>query len=160
MKALKIFNFFFLFALFACSKNENPIIEVTYNNKLSNESFDGRLLVMISKDGLKEPRFQINDTKDTGILVGKNVENWKSGNVEGFYSKTLAYPIENLGELDNGEYVIQALLHKYETFNLSNGKIVKLPMDQGEGQHWNTSPKNIYSKPIKVNFKKNSTNCD
>ena len=157
MKALKIFNFFFLFALFACSKNENPIIEVTYNNKLSNESFDGRLLVMISKDGSKEPRFQINDTEDTGILVGKNVENWKSGNVEGFYSKTLAYPIENLGELDNGEYVIQALLHKYETFNLSNGKTVKLPMDQGEGQHWNTSPKNIYSKPIKINFKKNTT---
>ena len=157
MKALKIFNFFFLFTLFACSKNENPIIEVTYNNKLSNESFDGRLLVMISKDGSKEPRFQINDTKDTGILVGKNVENWKSGNVEGFYSKTLAYPIENLGELDNGEYFIQALLHKYETFNLSNGKTVKLPMDQGEGQHWNTSPKNIYSKPIKINFKKNTT---
>ena len=157
MKALKIFNFFFLFALFACSKNENPIIEVTYNNKLSNESFDGRLLVMISKDGSKEPRYQINDTKDTGILVGKNVENWKSGNVEGFNSKTLAYPIENLGELDNGEYYIQALLHKYETFNLSNGKTVKLPMDQGEGQHWNTSPKNIYSKPIKINFKKNTT---
>ena len=88
---------------------------------------------MISKDSSKEPRFQINDTEDTGILVGKNVENWKSGNVEGFNSKTLAYPIENLGELDNGEYVIQALLHKYETFNLSNGKTVKLPMDQGEG---------------------------
>jgi len=157
MKALNIFNFFFLFTLFACSKNENPIIEVTFNNKLSNESFDGRLLVMISKDGSKEPRFQINDTEDTGILVGKNVENWKSGNVEGFNSKTLAYPIENLGELDNGEYYIQALLHKYETFNLSNGKTVKLPMDQGEGQHWNTSPKNIYSKPIKINFKKNTT---
>ena len=157
MKALKIFNFFFLFILIACSKNENPIIEVTYNNKLSNESFDGRLLVMISKDSSKEPRFQINDTEDTGILVGKNVENWKSGNVEGFNSKTLAYPIENLGDLDNGEYYIQALLHKYETFNLSNGKTVKLPMDQGEGQHWNTSPKNIYSKPIKINFKKNTT---
>ena len=152
MKTLKIFNFFFLFTLFACSKNENPIIEVTYNNKLSNESFDGRLLVMISKDASKEPRYQINDTKDTGILVGKNVENWRSGNVEDFNSKILAYPIENLGELDNGEYFIQALLHKYETFNLSNGKTVKLPMDQGEGQHWNTSPKNIYSKPIKVNL--------
>ena len=157
MKTLKIFNFFFLFILIACSKNENPIIEVTYNNKLSNESFDGRLLVMISKDDSKEPRFQINDTKETGILIGKNVENWRSGNVEGFNSKTLAYPIENLGELDNGEYYIQALLHKYETFNLSNGKTVKLPMDQGEGQHWNTSPKNIYSKPIKINFKKNTT---
>ena len=157
MKTLKIFNFFFLFILIACSKNENPIIEVTYNNKLSNESFDGRLLVMISKDDSKEPRFQINDTNETGILIGKNVENWRSGNVEGFNSKTLAYPIENLGDLDNGEYYIQALLHKYETFNLSNGKTVKLPMDQGEGQHWNTSPKNIYSKPIKINFKKNTT---
>ena len=157
MKTLKIFNFFFLFILIACSKNENPVIEVTYNNKLSNESFDGRLLVMISKDDSKEPRFQINDTKETGILIGKNVENWRSGNVEGFNSKTLAYPIENLGDLDNGEYYIQALLHKYETFNLSNGKTVKLPMDQGEGQHWNTSPKNIYSKPIKINFKKNTT---
>ena len=157
MKALKIFNFFFLFILLACSKNENPIIEVIYNDKLSNESFDGRLLVMISKDDSKEPRFQINDTKETGILIGKNVENWRSGNVEGFNSKTLAYPIENLGDLDNGEYYIQALLHKYETFNLSNGKTVKLPMDQGEGQHWNTSPKNIYSKPIKINFKKNTT---
>ena len=157
MKTLKIFNFFFLFILIACSKNENPIIEVTYNNKLSNESFDGRLLVMISKDDSKEPRFQINDTKETGILIGKNVENWRSGNVEGFNSKTLAYPIENLGDLDNGEYYIQALLHKYETFNLSNGKTVKLPMDQGEGQHWNTSPKNIYSKPIKINFNKNTT---
>ena len=38
--------------------------------------------------------------------------------------------------------------------DLSNGKAVKLPMDQGEGQHWNISPKNIYSKPVKLNFKK------
>jgi hypothetical protein len=27
-------------------------------------------------------------------------------------------------------------------------------MDQGEGQHWNSSPKNIYSKPVKIKFNK------
>ena len=27
-------------------------------------------------------------------------------------------------------------------------------MDQGEGQHWNISPKNIYSKPIKISIGK------
>ena len=38
-----------------------------------------RLLVMISKDDSKEPRFQINDTKETGILIGKML---KIGEVE------------------------------------------------------------------------------
>lgn len=157
MKVFRILTFLYLFTIFACTKSKIPIIEVSYSNSFSSESFDGRLLVMITKDGSSEPRFQINDSKDTGILIGKNVENWKSGNIEVFDSNTLAYPIKNLSDLDDGEYYFQALLHKYETFNLSNGKAVKLPMDQGEGQHWNISPKNIYSKPVKLNFKKNST---
>src|SRR5436190_1295395 len=31
-----------------------------------------------------------------------------------------------------------------------DGHVVKLHMDQGEGQHWNTSPGNLYNKPVKV----------
>jgi hypothetical protein len=49
------------------------------------------------------------------------------------------------------------LLHKYETFHLKNGKVVKLPMDRGEGQHWNLAPGNIYSKPIKIHFDPKNT---
>ncbi len=68
------------------------------------------------------------------------------------------YPLENLKELKAGRYYVQALLHKYDTFELANGHSVQLPMDQGEGQHWNTSPKNIYSAPqwieITANTKK------
>ena len=49
-----------------------------------------------------------------------------------------------------GEYTVQAVLNKYETFHRSDGKTVKLHPDMGEGQHWNISPGNLYSKPKKV----------
>ena len=39
-----------------------------------------------------------------------------------------------------GEYYVQAVLHRYETFHRSDGHTVKLPMDRGEGQHWNLAP--------------------
>ena len=47
---------------------------------------------------------------------------------------------------------MQALLHKYETFRLATGHTVKLPMDRGEGQQWNSAPGNIYSAPQKVRW--------
>ena len=149
-----IFSVIIALGLTSCATGTIPIIEVTYDAKLSKDHFDGRLLVLLTKDGTKEPRFQINDTNDTGKVVGKNVMQWKSDQTETFSDETLAYPIENLADLETGTYYIQALLHKYETFNLANGHQVKLPMDQGEGQHWNTSPKNIYSKPVRINYKK------
>src|SRR5262249_31113294 len=41
-------------------------------------------------------------------------------------------------------------MHKYETFKRSDGHTLKLPMDRGEGQHWNLAPGNLYSKPQKI----------
>ena len=49
-----------------------------------------------------------------------------------------------------GKYWVQALLHTYETFDLSTGHTVKLPMDNGEGQQWNKSPGNLYSEPKEI----------
>ena len=140
--------------LTGCAKKDVPVFEVTYDSGLGIEGYDGRLLLMITKDTLKEPRFQINDSNETGIIVGKNVQQWTPDKKEFFNSSHLAYPIEDLNDLETGEYFAQVLLHKYDTFNLSNGHTVQLPMDQGEGQHWNTSPKNIFSKPIKIQFNK------
>jgi Putative esterase len=48
---------------------------------------------------------------------------------------------------------VQVVLNKYETFHRSDGKTVKLHMDQGEGQHWNSSPGNLYSTPKKITVK-------
>ena len=150
-----IFNAVFLvIILTGCNNKKTAIFEITYDSALGLEGYNGRLLLMITKDSTKEPRFQINDSNETGVIIGKNVQQWTPGQKELFNSSAKAYPIEELNQLESGTYFVQALLHKYDTFNLSNGHTVQLPMDQGEGQHWNTSPKNIYSKPIKIDFDK------
>lgn len=149
----------FLFLIFASCTSSNELqFEVTYDSSLASSAFDGRLLVLISSSDRSEPRFQINDNDDTGIIIGKDVSNWASETPELVGGNQAIYPLENLKELKAGRYYIQALLNKYDTFELANGHSVQLPMDQGEGQHWNTSPKNIYSTPqwieISANTKK------
>ena len=52
----------------------------------------------------------------------------------------LGYPRKSLADIPPGEYFVQAVLHRYETFHRADGHTVKLPMDRGEGQHWNQAP--------------------
>jgi hypothetical protein len=61
--------------------------------------------------------------------------------------RAAGYPILHLKDVPPGEYTVQAVLNLYETFHRSDGSVVKLHMDQGEGQHWNITPGNLYSKP-------------
>ena len=42
-----------------------------------------------------------------------------------FDSNVYGYPIKSIENLKEGEYYVQAFLHKYETFNLSSGYKVK-----------------------------------
>jgi Putative esterase len=64
----------------------------------------------------------------------------------------LGFPLDSLKDVPAGRYQVQALLHKYETFRRSDGHVVKLPMDRGEGQKWNQAPGNLLSTPRTVAF--------
>ncbi|MGI9550506.1 MAG: alpha/beta hydrolase-fold protein, partial [Aurantibacter sp.] len=72
-----------------------------------------------------------------------------------FDEEVFGFPYPSLADVPPGEYNVQALLHVYETFNLSTGHTVKLPMDNGEGQQWKRSPGNLYSKPFKISVTEN-----
>jgi len=133
---------------------KSQMITITYDEALGTEGFDGRLLVLIGTDFEKEPRFQINDSDQTGIVFGVDIDGWMPGETISIDPSTFAYPVGSVADIPEGEYSVQALLHKYETFNLSTGHKVKLPMDQGEGQHWNISPQNIYSVPVQLTLGK------
>lgn len=146
---------FAVLSLIGCN-NKSQVFTITYDEALGSEGFDGRLLILIGTDLNKEPRFQINDSDQTGIVFGIDVEDWMPGEKISIDPSTFAYPVGTVADIPKGTYSFQALLHKYDTFNLSSGHSVKLPMDQGEGQHWNISPKNIYSLPVQLNFNKNS----
>jgi len=111
---------------------------------------DGRLLVMLSTNPEREPRFQISDSLTTQIVFGVDVEGWQPGRAAVVDGRAFGYPVRSARDLQPGEYFVQALLHKYETFRRADGHTVKLPMDRGEGQQWNRAPGNLYSTPRKV----------
>ena len=158
IKGVLITCILFYFIDFNKNSDDNKIkFEIEYSEKFQEDGFDGRLLLMISNNNSAEPRFQINDSHNTQMIFGVDVESWDANKKIVIDSEAIGYPITSTKEIQEGDYYVQAFLHKYETFNLSTGYTVKLPMDQGEGQKWNISPKNLYSTPRKIKIKNSST---
>jgi hypothetical protein len=125
---------------------------VSFPAERSRAPLDGRLLLLLSTNGESEPRFQIGDGPQTQLVFGIDVEGLAPGAEAVFDASAFGYPVRSLAELPAGSYYVQALLHRYETFHRSDGHVVKLPMDRGEGQHWNTAPGNLTSAPRKISL--------
>ncbi len=117
------------------------------------EPLDGRLLLLLSTDKTQEPRFQVSDISlNSQQVFGIEVAGWKAGQDSVFGDDVLGYPVESLAAIPAGTYQVQALLNRYETFRLGDGRILKLPPDQGEGQQWSKKPGNLYSTPREIVF--------
>ena len=127
-----------------------PRFSVSFPPERSSAPLDGRLLLLVSSDGSAEPRMQIDDTPRTQMVFGIDVDGLRPGEAAVMDASAFGYPVRSLALLKPGEYYVQALLHRYETFHRADGHTVKLPMDRGEGQHWNLAPGNLYSTPLKV----------
>jgi hypothetical protein len=138
-------------ALNACqNKTSNFAVNVVFADSLSSTRLDGRLILVISPDSTGEPKDNVSDNFKTAQIFGIDVNEWKSGQNITFTDTVLGYPQKSLKDISKGTYYIQAVLHTYETFKRGDGYTVKLPMDNGEGQHWNSSPGNLYSTKMKV----------
>jgi hypothetical protein len=111
----------------------------------------GRLLVAISKDTAQEPRFQIDESYTSQQLFGVDVRNNVSRTVV-IDATANGAPIERLRDLPPGDYTVQAVFNRYETFRRADGHVLELPADNGEGQHWNRKPGNPLSKPVKLHL--------
>lgn len=118
----------------------------------SAEPLDGRMLLLISTDDSNEPRFQISDSVRTQLVFGVDVEGLKPGSDAMIDAGVRGYPRKSISEIPAGEYWVQGLLNRYETFHRADGHVVKLPPDKGEGQRWNRKPGNLYSSPKKVSI--------
>src|SRR6185436_10951641 len=123
---------------------------ITFTKEMSDQAQDGRLLLLLSTNDNAEPRNQINDGLKTQLVFGVDVEGVKPGDAMIVDASAFGFPIQSLSDVPAGEYFVQALLNRYETFTLKTGHTVKLPPDKGEGQHWNSKPDNFYSKPVKI----------
>ncbi len=123
---------------------------ISFPESLSAKPLSGRILLLISRNDDGEPRFQIGDDATTQQVFGIDVDDLGPEEPAIIDVSVFGYPRQSLADVPPGEYRVQALLHRYETFHRADGHVVKLPMDRGEGQHWNRAPGNFYSTPRKV----------
>jgi hypothetical protein len=135
---------------FARAAPAQPRFEVVPPARPAAEPLDGRALLMLSTADGQEPRFQIGEGVNSQQVFGVDAQGLSPDRPAVFDSSTLGFPLESLSAVPAGEYTVQALLHRYETFRRSDGHTVKMPMDRGEGQQWNRAPGNLFSTPTRV----------
>lgn len=134
-----------------------PKFSISFPPQRSAAPLDGRLLLLLSTDSSAEPRMQIDDTPKTQLVFGIDVDALPPGQRAVIGAEAFGYPVRSLSELKPGEYYVQAVLHRYETFHRADGHIIKLPMDRGEGQRWNLAPGNLYSTPQRLPIDSNAS---
>jgi hypothetical protein len=136
-----------------CKPDSRKIrFSVSFTQGLSDQAQDGRLLLMLSNNNKSEPRQQISGGSNTQLIFGVDVEGMKPGDAIIIDSNAYGFPFESIDQIPAGDYFVQALLNRYETFNLKTGHTVKLPPDKGEGQQWNSKPGNSYNMPLKISI--------
>ena len=134
----------------AHASDKRAAFSVSFTRAQSEQPIDGRLLLLLSTDPSGEPRMQINDSPQTQMIFGMDVDAMRPSQPVAIDDSAFGYPVRYLHDVPPGEYTVQVVLHRYETFHRADGHTVKLPMDRGEGQHWNLAPGNLYSQPKKV----------
>src|SRR3989441_8913642 len=112
-----------LLALSAPPSGSKLRFAITLPAALPGGPLDGRLLLLLSTDDRKEPRFQISDTDvpRSQQVFGVDLEGLRPGQEAVIDASVLGYPLESLGDVPAGTYNVQALLHRYETFRRADG---------------------------------------
>jgi len=114
----------------------------------------GRLILLLSRDLKREPRAHVSPDAplDAPFMFGTNVRDVTAGRALVVDDGAFGWPARRLSALPAGDYQAQAVLNRYETFHLADGRVLELPPDQGEGQQWADKPGNLYSAPLVVHI--------
>ena len=129
---------------------QGPRFTVTFPAARASAPIDGRVLVYLSADTTKEPRFGASDAVTTAQVTGVDVDGWRPGAPVTVDGTAFGYPVESLRDLPPGRYRVQAMVNRYQTFRRADGHVVKLPPDRWEGQQPTRKPGNLYSPPVTV----------
>jgi putative esterase len=127
---------------------------VSFSAAQSAAPIDGRVVLLIASDTTSEPRNQVeaDHPLKSPYIFGVTVDGLKPGQAAIVDNRAFGWPAESLSGVKPGDYVVQAVLNRYETFHRADDSVVKLPPDKGEGQAWAKKPGNLYSKPVKVHI--------
>ena len=106
----------------------------------------GRVYVIISRDGERAPREQVNVT---GVpFWGRDVANLTVGTTVELSDtdpEVRGYPLTSFSDVEPGYYYVQAFLNIYTTFNRADGHTVRMHLNSGAGQRLWRAPGNATS---------------
>ena len=115
---------------------------------------DGRIILLLSRDLTREPRSHVSPDEPLAspYIFGLNVVGMAGGHAVVIDDGAFGWPARKLSQVPAGEYLVQAVLNRYETYHMGDGRILKLAPDKGEGQQWALKPGNLYSTPVRVHI--------
>lgn len=127
---------------------------VSFPAQRSAQALDGRVILLLSRDFSREPRTHVgpDEPLEAPYIFGLNVDGMAPGRAVTVDAAAFGWPARRLSQVPPGEYLVQAVLNRYETFHLADGRTLKLAPDKGEGQQWATKPGNLYSTPTRLHF--------
>ena len=139
---------------FGVGAAEAPRVAVDFPAARSTTPLDGRVILMFSRDLTREPRSHVapNEVLAAPYLFGQTVDAWRPGEAVVIGSGAFGWPAAHLADLPPGDYLVQAVLNRYEEFRRADGRVLKLPPDRGEGQQWASKPGNLYNRPVPVHI--------
>ena len=131
-----------------------PTFAVSFPAARSATALDGRLILLLSRDFEREPRAHVSPDEplSSPYIFGMNVDGLAPGKAAVLDQRAFGWPVRSLAQLPPGDYFVQAVLNRYETYRLVDGRILKLPPDQGEGQQWALKPGNLYSSAVRLHI--------
>ena len=133
----------------------SPSFAVSFPASMSAAPLDGRVILLVAKGAPKdEPRALVSPDEPlkSPFIFGLTVDGLKPGTSAVLDAAAFGWPAASLAALKAGDYTVQVVLNRYETFHRADGKTLKLPPEMGEGQQWAKKPGNLYSKPMKIHL--------
>jgi hypothetical protein len=129
-------------------------VAVSLPDERAAKALDGRLILLLSPDLTREPRSHVSPDEPltSPYIFGRNVDGLLPGHPVVIDGRAFGWPARSLSQLPAGEYLLQAVLNRYETYHLADGRVLKLPPDKGEGQQWAQKPGNLYSTALRVHI--------
>jgi hypothetical protein len=127
---------------------------VSFPAARSRAPLDGRIILLLSRDLTREPRTHVepNEPLASPYLFGVTVDGLAPDHAARVDDAAFGWPASELSKVPAGDYLVQAVLNRYDTFHLGDGRVLKLPPDKGEGQQWASKPGNLYSLPMRLHL--------
>src|SRR5947199_4726954 len=96
-------------------------VAISFPAARSAKPLDGRVLLFISDDGRTEPRAQSDQYRanSTRPIFGVDVDAMKPGADVVIDESVVGWPVRSVKDIPAGDYWVQALINRYETFHRS-----------------------------------------